>query len=72
MKYDDKYTRVNDKWENGGMFRGTEECACAICQEPTKWVEPSFQVHICSDGCYSAMCKEYRELTKLGARVIMD
>ena len=72
MKYDDRYTRVNDKWENGGMFRGKELCECGVCNEPTPWVEPTFSAHICSDECYSSMCKEYAELTRMGARIIMD
>ena len=72
MKYDEKYKKVNEKWENGGMFQGKEEYACFMCWEPTVWIEPSWKFNICSDECYNAMCKEYSELTSLGAGFIME
>lgn len=64
-KFDNKYKRVNKEWKNGGMFQGKEEYACMMCWEPTKWVEPTFNVNICSDGCYNKLWKDYKEHMKM-------
>lgn len=61
MKFDAIYKKVNNQWKNGGMFRGNEECQCVICNDPTKWIEPTFFVHTCSKECYTKLWQLYKE-----------
>jgi hypothetical protein len=61
MKLDIIYAKVDEKWRNGGFFKGIEECHCAICNEPTKWIEPTWDVFICSSECYTDLWKKYKE-----------
>jgi len=66
MKFDDKYKRVNYKWENGGIFKGLESCKCVICDEPTPWIEPVWDLNVCSDECYNIVWKKYFKYLKTG------
>ena len=61
MQYDDRYKKVNEDGTNGGMFRSSETGCCVVCQKPTLWIEPTWLLFICSDECYSELCKSYKD-----------
>jgi endogenous inhibitor of DNA gyrase (YacG/DUF329 family) len=57
--YDILYPNAKHLQFYGNLLYTQEECKCAICQEPTKWIDNIFYLNLCSTECYRIFWRKY-------------
>ena len=62
MKFEDKYPDMKEIHdERDLMIKGREPQPCAVCKEPTPFVEISFEAHFCSEECLNKQWDDYHK-----------
>jgi hypothetical protein len=41
------------------VFKTEEVLSCAVCKEPTYWLEVNFEVALCSEECDRKLCDDF-------------